>query len=329
MRKIGLFLLLACFCLLLGCSAPAPDDSQSPPVNDDSTNASLEKPEEMKDLSEDSRTTWMAGMNTTLEDAEMIGDLSTQRYIAYTDPGDVIKANVIMQNGLNKSQRFELMVFADGIPVKFKVNGEQYNSYPVDLTPGLKIIPIEFDKDFALNLGRLDFVMSYTENLQGSFHLGSQTLRIDIDGESLVPTALCATVAQREIFQEKYTGKAYDAWIWNEGVTPTDTDAAGPRKLSLRDGETVLLEAIATKPGLYRTVLVVGETPVEFEINGTKYLYLDWESTGTNMIQLPIKLEDAPPSGSIYTVTTPLNTDAMAQPIAASRRIELTANGEE
>ncbi|MBQ8769007.1 MAG: hypothetical protein IJZ15_05140, partial [Oscillospiraceae bacterium] len=86
---------------------------------------------------------------------------------------------------------------------------------------------------------------------------------------------------------------------------------------------------IAGLPGLYRTVFVIDGHPVDFEWNGTQYSYIDWESTGTNMLQLPIKLFNIPPSGSIYTITTPLDADALAQSITASHRIELTADGEE
>ncbi len=329
MKKTWLFFPLVILCLLLGCSKTVPDHSQPPSANADTPTSSLEMPDAMKEYAENPKTQWMTGILAVVENTEMLRGISRESYEVFTDPGDEIRATVTVQNGLKKTQRFELMVFADGVPVAFTVDGEAYRSYPIDLAPEQKAIEMEFEKDFARNLGRLDFVMSFAENPQAAFHTTTYTLFIEQDGEALVPESLCTTVEQRVGLQGRFTGEVCDAWIWNEGVVPNDIDQTGPGAISLRDGETVLLEAIAAKPGLYRTVLVVDGTPVDFELNGTKHSYLDWESTGTNMIQLPIKLEDVPPSGSIYTVTTPLDADALAQPITASRRIELTANGEE
>ncbi len=325
MKRIWLVLTLALLCLLLGCRT-IPDHPQTPSADDDTVTAALEMPDEMKELSENPKVGWMVGMLAVLEDSKMICGMSSESFEVFTDPGDVIRATVIAQNGLDRTQPFDLMVFADGIPVMFRVGGEEYLSYPIDLIPEQKAIAIEFEKDFSLNLGRLDFVLSYAENPQVTYHLVSYTVWIRQDDEALAPDALCTTVEQREGLRGNYTGEVYDAWIWNEGVLPADIDSVGARVVSLQPGETILLEAVAAKPGLYRTVLVVNGNPVTIETNGTQYPYLDWESTGTNMIQLPVKIADMPTVGSMYTVTTPLDADASAQQIAASGRIELTEN---
>ena len=75
--------------------------------------------------------------------------------------------------------------------------------------------------------------------------------------------------------------------------------------------------------------MVVNGTPVEFEIDGVKHSYLDWESTGTNMLQVPITLLHVPRSGYIYTINMPLTTENRAEFIVASGMVELVPDTEE
>ena len=329
MKIIRFLLILLSLCFLLGCNNIVPDGSEPPSTAETTENSELQMPDGMEAYAENPSVQWMAGMLVILENSEMTSGISSESFEVYADPGDVVQAKVTVQNGLDMTQRYELMVFADGLPIEFTADGKQYQSYPIDLTPQQKTVEITFDKEFDLNLGRLDFVMSFAENPKGTYHLVTYTVWVDLDTEAVQPAALIGTVEQREGLQESFTGEAYGAWFWNEDGPPDETYNAGPKEISFRNGETAILEAIAAKPGLYRTVLVVNGNPVSFESNGKEYFYLDWESTGTNMLQLPVKIENLPPSGSIYTVTTPLGADTLARPIVASGRIELTENGEE
>ena len=328
MKKICMFLVATSVCLLVGCNSATSEHSQIPPTDTHTTTSALEMPDEMKKYAENPNVQWMAGLLVDIEDAVKIESISQERYEVPVPSGGTICATVTMQNGLKETQRYEMMVFADGIPVEFEIEGKQYKSYPIDLTPQYKMIEIKLKKDFALNLGRLDVLLSFSENPQADYHLACYDLWIDLVDEQLVPKSLCTTIEQRIGVKGKYTDESYDAWIWNEGVVPTDIDNAGPRIISIHNEETILFEAISGLPGLYRTVFVMNGHPVDFEWNGTQYSYIDWESTGSNMLQLPIQLTDVPSTGSFYTITTPLNADAMAQPIVASRRIELTASEE-
>ena len=324
MKKKQSLLILLSLCFLLGCNNNVPDSTQHPSINEAITDPALQMPDEMKEVVENPDVQWMGGMLVVIENAEMIHGISPESYEKYTDPGDEVRATISMQNGLDKAQRFDFMVFADGIPVEFTVDGKSYLSYPVDLVPQQKTFEVEFPKDFALNLGRLDFVLSFAENLQASYHLITYTMWIESDGESKRPTSLCDTVEQRKGLQNSYSGNTYNSWIWNEGVIPADTDNKSLTVVRLQDNEKILLEAIAGSPGFYRTVLVINDTPVEFNINGEKYPYLDWESTGSNMLQLPVTLGDISSGDSVYTITTPLTTDNLAQRIMASGKTELT-----
>lgn len=324
MKKARLFLVVLSLCFLLGCGRTAAESTQPPSADETAPDSALQMPDGMKEFVENPSTQWMGGMLVILKNAEMTQGISQESYEVYTDPGDEVRATVTVQNGLEKVQRFDFMVFADGIPVEFTVNGKPYLSYPVDLAPQRKTFEVTFPKEFALNLGRLDFVMSFAENPQAAYHMVTYTVWITLDGEPTPPTSLCSTVEQRVGVQNSYLGNSYNSWIWNEGVVPADTDNIATSKVNVQKDETVLLEAIAGRPGFYRTVLVVNDIPVEFNINGKKHPYLDWESTGSNMLQLPVTIADIDSGSCIYTVTTPLDTTNRALSILASGKTELT-----
>ena len=318
-----------CLCLLMGCTSVNQEFTESPTIETTVASAELKMPESMKDLAENPDVQWMAGMLAVLDDVEMVSGISQDSFEIFTDPGDVIRATITAQNGLDLSQRFDLMVFADGVPMEFEVEGKLYRTYPMVLTQQQICVQLEFRKNFALNIGRLDFFLSLAENNRADSHMLAYTMWIDIDGEAVTPDTLFTVVDQRTGLRGTHTGGAYHSWIWNEGYFPIETDYTGPRALSIQNGETVLLEVIAAKEGMYRTVLVVNGTPSDFEVNGNRCTYVDWASTGTNMLQLPITLNDLPSSGCIYTITTPLTTEERAQFLLASGKVEFLADVEE
>lgn len=330
MRIVRFAFFILCICLLVSCSRIVPANTNLQETQGSTaSSAELNMPDAMKEFVDDPRVQWMAGMVIELTNAEIIQAISENSFEVYSDSGNEVKVALIVQNGLNKTQSFDFMVFADGVPIEFKVYNEVYTSYPIELTPWQKMFEIEFEKDFDLNMGRLDFVMSYGENPQEDYHMANYTVWIDLESEPLQPAQLYSTVEQRTGVKGRYSGGAYNAWFWNEGYIPADDKAVGSRTIKIQDQEAILLEAIASQAGLYRTVLVVNGAPVEFEIDGIKKSYLDWESTGTNMLQVPITLSEIPSSGRICTITTPLTTEDRAEHIVGSGMIELIANAEE
>ena len=174
-----------------------------------------------------------------------------------------------------------------------------------------------------MDLGRLDFVMALSTNPRLVFPIMSYTIWIELNNEPAQPSVLYPTVEQREGVRNCYSGDSYGSWIWNKGVILTEITSQANQSIHLLKDETVLLEAIAAKPGLYRTVLVLSDTPVAVQINGQKTLYIDWESTGSNMLQVPITLADLTSDGCLYTIITPLSPDTRAQQIRASSKTEL------
>lgn len=327
MRKIPLILMVMCLCLMAACNAIEQNSSLF--AEHDCTGSAYGVPDAMKQFSENPDTQWMAGMWVTIKNSTLLHTNSPENFEILSDPGELIQATVIVQNGLNLTQNYYLMVFADGIPVEFRIDGEPWISYPVELTPQRKPINIEFAKEFSLNLGRLDFVLLFDEDPLADHFLASYTVWIDFDKEPQYPTSLCPMVEQREGLQGSYSSGAYNAWLWNESIVPLNTDNTGPRSISLQEGETILLEAIASRPGLYRTVLIVDGIPMGFESNGKHYTYFDWKSAGIDMLQLPVELNAIPSTGSIYTITTPLDTETLSLFIVASGKIEIIANGKE
>lgn len=329
MKKAFACILALCICVLSGCGNTISVETQV--VNEPSvtTATELKMPDEMKAFVENPNLQWMAGMLVVIEDVEPIRGISQDSFIVFPNPGDTIQAIITARNGLDLAQRFDLMIFADGAPVEFVIEGKQYKTYPMELTQEGSSLKVEFANDFSLNLGRLDFVLSFAENPRAANHLVTYTIWIKRDGGSVSPTTLFSTVEQRLGVQGCFAGGAYNSWLWNEGIVPTETDVFGPESMSIQNGETVLLEVIASRSGFYRTVLVVNGMPVEAYIDGKAHLYIDWESSGENMLQLPITLMDVPHSGSVYTITTPLATDDLALFTVASGKVELVAKVEE
>lgn len=328
MKKGLLYLVIFSFCLLFGCSSYSYDNTQITKGNSVTSEAELKMPDAVKDFAENPDIQWMAGMLAVVENVDMLRGISQNNYEIFTEPGDMIRATITAQNGIDLSQDFHLMVFADGIQQKFMVGDKWYWTYPMKLTINQCSVVIEFAKRFSLNLGRLDFVLSFAEDPQADSHILAYTIWISLDSEVVAPSALYPTVVQRPGLQGSYGGGAYNAWLWRDEVTIEETDGIGPRDLEIQRGETIVLEAIASTSGLYRTVLIADGNPIFFEVNGEQCTYLDWESTGTNMLQLPITLLDVPSSGSIYMITTPITTGNLAQRILGSGKIELYCEGE-
>ncbi len=86
-------------------------------------------------------------------------------------------------------------------------------------------------------------------------------------------------------------------------------------------GKRFLFESIASRSGLYRTVLILDGQPLSFTIEGELYSWLDWRSSGTDMLQIPIKLsEDCEKSGSFFAVSTPIDTESLPLSSLASAK---------
>lgn len=319
MKKIECLLLALALCFsLTACRTGEPEKK--------------EMPDAMKELAQNENVEWMAGMWVEVTNCEMLSSQSQESFEVYAAPDGAVQANVTLQNGLDKRQPFFLMVLADGLPVEFSIDGESYLSYPLRLTSEQIVLPVTLRPEFSLQLGRLDFMLCFDGDPQADFHTNSYTLWFDLEAEAEKPTLLQTTIAQREGLQGSYHDGTYGAWLWNQGVQPAGTDTIGAKTMTVADGERLLLEVIAAKEGLYRTILILDGMPVSFETDGTRYSCLDWKSGGTDMLQIPIEwTKETEENGSFFTVSTPLDPELTASLCLVSGGIQISAvgNGEE
>ena len=327
MKKRIVVLLFAACLLLAACQAEDPENRlETTPEETGSTEK--EMPDVMKELAQNEAVEWMAGLWVEIPSGEL--QERTQGVEAYACESSGIQATVTLQNGLEKIQPYYLMVFADGLPVEFQMEGDTYQRYPLELPPQQTVLSLAMQPEFTLSMGRLDFLLFFDGNPISDQHMVSYTVWITQEEGERQPENWQSTVPQREGLVDSFTNGAYGAWVWS--AEPAESDHTGPKELTVSQGEEILLEAIASGPGRYRTVLVFNGQPLTFTLDGEACAWLDWESAGTDMLQVPVQLpENWGEEGSFFTVTTPLGTESIPQPTMVSWKIRVTSvpNGEE
>ena len=282
-------------------------------------------PEEVQQLAENDDTLWLSGMWVTLTNCKLSDNECAAGIDTYISDEGRVKASVAVQNGLDVIQPYYLMVFADGVPVEFEIAGDSYYSYPIELSSEKINMDLWFSPEFSLNIGRLDFLLFFDGDEKSDYHLNSYTVLLTQNGEQQVPNVIQITTPQRDILKGSHNGGTYSAWLWNENSQCSESDFMGPRDIVLHKDETVLLEAIASKPGLYRTVLINNGKPICFTLEGSNRTWLDWESLGTNMLQTNMILDAASINdGSFFTVSTPICMEDITTSCLASPKIKVT-----
>lgn len=315
---IGVLLLVISIAIALVCVVLPHQRNQS--------DSSLEMPDEMKELIEQGQVEWMAGMQVNLENCQMKKDKNTDPSMAVYDcPNYEIHATAHLQNGLDKSQPYRFMIFADGLPVEFRVDGCAYYAFPVDLIQKGTDLEFNFSPEFPLKLGRLDFLLFYEGNPSADYHMSFQTIWMEQETAPQLPATLFQSIPEREGLKEVFQEGSYGAWLWNEGIVPGETDGISSRDgISIHSGEELLLEIANTNAGTYRTVLIINGQPVSILVDGEQHSCLDWSSNGDEMLQLSITLpEDIDIGGSFYTITTPLSIEDSSQCDFVSFRIPI------
>ena len=230
----------------------------------------------------------------------------------YLLPGGPVQIAVEANNKYNRADPYYLMILADGLPVEFSVEGEKYLHYPITLTPSGTAFTAELVPEFSVNLGRLDVFLLYDGDPLASTFTSVFTMHFAVEGKPLAPDTLQPTVA-RDV--GGYGGSICDAWLRGP-----NGGAVQQRIITIRDGETVWFHGLSTETGLYRTVLVVNGAPVIFTLDGEEYAWLDWQSTGANMLRLPITLPHIPDNSRFYAIFTPIGESVV------KRSIELSAS---
>lgn len=99
-------------CRYLGTS------SDNPPLPVEERNV----PDAIKGITDNQNVEWVAGMWVELLNCTKEVDSIAQNIDSYIITENLIRAKITLQNGLEISQPYFLMVLADGIPVNFKYN---------------------------------------------------------------------------------------------------------------------------------------------------------------------------------------------------------------
>lgn len=282
-----------------------------------------EMPEQMKELAEKENVEWMAGMWVELQDCIRREEDIAVNIDSYLYTSGLIRAGLTLQNGLDREQEYFLMLLADGIPMQFSVEEESVLTYPVNLKDTV-YLEIDFTPEFERNLGRLDFLLFFDENPESDYHMMSYTVWMEQPEGADKPIVLQETVAQREGLEESFQENAYGAWLWKAADPPSSLDNIGSKNITVRTDEKLLLEAIAAKAGQYRTLLFTGRNFISISCEENVRDYLDWESDGSNMLQIPFCLPDnGQEEFSFFTVTTPMGESRLAEQSMASPRIRV------
>ncbi len=282
-------------------------------------------PEEVQELAENDDILWLSGMWVTITNCKLSDNEHATGIDTYISDDTHVNASVTAQNALDVVQPYYLMVFADGVPMKFEIMGDSYYAYPIELSSEKITMDLMFSPDFSLNIGRIDFLLFFDGDEKSDYHLNSYTVLLAQEGEPQIPSILQTTTAQRDILKGSHNDGTYGAWLWNEKLQPSESDFMGPRDIVLKKGENVLLEAIASKPGLYRTVLINDGRPISFTLEASDHIWLDWKSSGTDMLQTNMILDTASINdGSFFTVSTPICMEDITTSCLASPKIKVT-----
>lgn len=282
-RKLGIALLCLLISLTLGTAfisvtVPQGNAKFIPPVSfsfmcgekdTQAADASVIKTTMDSKPAEDKTGTSSVGICVELKGCEWRQNTNIYEYTE-----DSVQAIVSLQNYMHLEQPYRLMLFADGVPLEFKVDEEICRAYSFTLS-GRKQLEIEFQPEFDLQLGRLDFLLFFEGDPGSVFHMTPYTLLMEQPEKAQLPDRLQTIVEQ--------------------------------------SSGNLLLEANAYKLGKYRTVLIRNGQPVCITGQGEQLPYLDWEFTGDNVLQLPLELSwCSEEENSFFTVTTPIDSDGVS-----------------
>lgn len=280
-------------------------------------------PDTMAELSKEETVEWMAGIGVNVKSCTLQEHNDQTLIDLYNEGSSPLHVEVWLQNGLDCSQPYNLMVLADGVPIEFNIDGICYLSYSLSLSPKQTKLDLECTPDFTLSLGRLDFLLFYNGNPQSDFHMTTYTVFIEQSNHNMQASIPFQTTSeQREGLYDAFDNGAYGAWLWPSATLPMPSARTGSRELEIQVNEPFLFEAVASNPGAYRTILIWNNRPIDFIFNGRQFTYIDWESSKTNMLQIPIELPTPPTEfASFFSVSTPIGCGMESETCLASAKI--------
>ncbi|MDR2589710.1 MAG: hypothetical protein LBC71_01795 [Oscillospiraceae bacterium] len=246
----------------------------------------------MHDLFPNANMTWMARLDVQMPTQDLyIHEVYNIWEFEYE--GGEIAANVIFENGLDGTATMGLMIFSDGVPIQFTVDGynEQTMFYTLSVE-GLVIIPVRFTPEFSFTTGTLDFIQFHNIYNNGvQHHSGSMRIIADVQEallhERYMPT-FATTPARNSLGLASDT--SYDSWLWQPDFDFSMHGTPGWTTITIGDTNSLLFEAITGLEGIYRTTIFIDYKAIPVDDD---YYTFEWITDGENVLTFLLNIDDS------------------------------------
>ena len=201
-----------------------------------------------------------------------------------------IKANLEIFSGTDSYVSCSLIILRDGAPASYTIDGESYDSYHLYVS-GAQKLTVEIDPVFDLHIGRLEIFLVNDQYKQHELMFQQWEFIVEQDEAPVMPEKLHETVGQRELVRGLNGNTVYEL-LWEADDEDREKMTAGPYTIYYHPGDDLILEGVAGEPGFYRTVLLSGGRYAEAYENGQKINWIDWQSTGDDMLEFTFCLNE-------------------------------------
>jgi len=270
MNKVVLLNLLIIIILLCACSS-----NLSLLSNDEESNNGFDNTESVLPAQEYTNSTSI-GINVEIVGTDFWHKETIIDWITYNE-GE-IEANLAIANGSKGITQAGVIVLTDGVPVKFRLEGEGYDVMHFFDLEGEIIKKIHFIPEFYAEYGRIDiYVLCNTQKISNDRLWGvSFTILVDLENttkiqsNTYIPNA--KVVELRKGLQETYGTihpegiSSVSGWIFpamlHDIITLLD-GVPGETTVSLQGSQEIWFECATRLPGRYRVALFINYEPAE------------------------------------------------------------------
>jgi hypothetical protein len=270
---------------------------------------------------------WSAGLFAHFFDLPMYQNKKALR--SYEYEGGVVAGYAEMASSSAKKEPFSLLILADGRPVTFMIDGENYVTYDVELDSAGERREFSFDPGFSEKGGRIDFILCVKKGKFNEYHLVRLTIVLghpDSLPEDFGASESIGLAGVRSGLKNVVNGYTFSAWLREPDDVPEESDNINFSAVEIDKTGKVRLEAIAGCPTEYRMIFLVNDKPIEVCLNGKTVDHIDWKSREGEMIEDIIQIDESAisDSSSFFVLITPLDPELMDQPCLGSRNHEIT-----
>ncbi|MBQ6550896.1 MAG: hypothetical protein IJL78_05770 [Lachnospiraceae bacterium] len=205
--------------------------------------------------------------------------------------GEKIKADLEIFTGTDSYVSCSLIILRDGAPASYTIDGESCDSYHIYVS-GPRRLTVEIEPEFDLHIGRLEFFLVNDQRKPHEIMCRNWMFVVEQDEEPVMPEELHETVHQREMVLGGFRGNAVCSWLWKADDEDREKTTVGPYTIYYHPGDDLILEGVSGEPGYYRTVLLSGGRYAGVYENGQKIPWIDWQSTGDDMLEFTFCLNE-------------------------------------